>query len=424
MHLARSSCGKQAALATPCDDRKRSRAASEKTDSPTAMPAPSAMTATAAQEQNPTFKVVSRLITAAVSPTAPTEMNVTVPEAKKEVARCRRRIGEVEALNLLQRMERDGGLPLVGETNAAAALSHLSEFAEAQVQRQAAGLVSNTRKQETKALAAQLVQAHEKGVRLTVDAAAAGGSVTRDLVLQLHRALADSAAGKQKAQVRPGELRTTEVKIGDQKCLPPSLVPWAVDKMLTAVNLVLARSDVDMFGKAAFLLVGLVAVHPFVDGNGRVGRLLMNFALLRGRLPFVICLCPTPETRTLLNSTIRSVLQGAPVRSLANFIALQCAQAWNAAEEYVADQRRRQKELTTVTVPQLLEQVKRESCMICLAESPDIVTLCCACPVHVGCIAEWLASNSSCVQCRGTLTLPPPPPARQSSRESSFSDFS
>jgi len=32
---------------------------------------------------------------------------------------------------------------------------------------------------------------------------------------------------------------------------------------------------------AALLHKGLVDIHPFIDGNGRIARLLMNFALIR-----------------------------------------------------------------------------------------------------------------------------------------------
>ena len=166
----------------------------------------------------------------------------------------------------------------------------------------------------------------------------------------------------------------------------------------------------DLFGKAAFGLVALVAAHPFADGNGRVARLAMNFLLLKHRLPFVICLCPTPELRSRQNELVRGVLDGQPIRALSEFIALQCAQAWNAADEFFADKRRLRCEEMSVTVPKLLERVKRQLCMICLAEKPDMAALCCGCPVHMSCIAEWLSSNSSCVQCRGTLTLPPKPP--------------
>lgn len=39
---------------------------------------------------------------------------------------------------------------------------------------------------------------------------------------------------------------------------------------------------------AAWLHIGLVSIHPFIDGNGRTARLLMNLALLQAGYPITI----------------------------------------------------------------------------------------------------------------------------------------
>jgi Fic family protein len=39
---------------------------------------------------------------------------------------------------------------------------------------------------------------------------------------------------------------------------------------------------------AAWLHIGLVSIHPFIDGNGRTARLLMNLALLQAGYPIAI----------------------------------------------------------------------------------------------------------------------------------------
>ena len=259
--------------------------------------------------RHPAFLCVARLISVGIGTDAPRELNVTSTSGKAEVSRCRKRCGEIDALNLLQRMEKDGGNALLGDTDASATLEHLKAFC-AQTQRQAAGLSSNTRKQETKAGAEALIKGHEAGVRRIIrEASSSSAALTLDSLLAVHRAVVQG--GVQKPNVRPGELRTTEVRVGNARCLPAALVPWACAKVIQAIDVVAGRSDVDLFGKAAFGLVALVAAHPFADGNGRVARLAMNFLLLKHRLPFVICLCPTPELRSRQNEIVVALASSA-----------------------------------------------------------------------------------------------------------------
>ena len=50
-----------------------------------------------------------------------------------------------------------------------------------------------------------------------------------------------------------------------------------------------STADQSALPRAARLHVDFVGIHPFVDGNGRTARLLMNFELMRcGYLPVII----------------------------------------------------------------------------------------------------------------------------------------
>lgn len=58
---------------------------------------------------------------------------------------------------------------------------------------------------------------------------------------------------------------------------PPEEVPALVDDLIAYVN----RDDVDPVGQAAIAHAQFEVIHPFADGNGRVGRVLVAWILVR-----------------------------------------------------------------------------------------------------------------------------------------------
>eukprot|EP00934_Nitzschia_sp_Nitz4_P003290 Nitzschia sp. Nitz4//scaffold71_size96697//46430//47542//NITZ4_004695-RA/size96697-processed-gene-0.130-mRNA-1//-1//CDS//3329557247//3280//frame0 len=47
--------------------------------------------------------------------------------------------------------------------------------------------------------------------------------------------------------------------------------------------------------------------------------------------------------------------------------------------------------------------VAESCCLVCLAETPNMATLCCGQPVHMNCLATWLRNHSTCPQCRSAF---------------------
>jgi len=100
--------------------------------------------------------------------------------------------------------------------------------------------------------------------------------LTEDQIQKLHKlfyALID--------EENAGTYRTERVFITGTEYTPPppAKVPAAIQKFVADMNA--QRGSVHPIEYAALVHKGLVDVHPFVDGNGRTARLLMNLALIQ-----------------------------------------------------------------------------------------------------------------------------------------------
>jgi Fic family protein len=112
------------------------------------------------------------------------------------------------------------------------------------------------------------------------------GDLDRGLILEVHRlAIKDTLREDLTDQV--GIYRSVQVYIRGVEWVPasPEDVPKDMATLLAWYSK--NRNKVHPLVLAIYFHVGFETVHPFVDGNGRVGRLLMNFILHRNGLPMV-----------------------------------------------------------------------------------------------------------------------------------------
>jgi Fic family protein len=101
------------------------------------------------------------------------------------------------------------------------------------------------------------------------------------LIRELHETLLSTGRGSDK---QPGEFRRSQNWIGGTRPGNAHFVPPPPEKVMEsmgALELFLHRDspDLPVLVKAALVHVQFESIHPFLDGNGRVGRLLIVFLL-------------------------------------------------------------------------------------------------------------------------------------------------
>ncbi len=118
----------------------------------------------------------------------------------------------------------------------------------------------------------------------------AGRATTPDGLLEIHRRFCELLPEDllwithpdtgEKIRITPGELRQRDVKVGSHVPVSPGALPRFLDRFAAAYGK-LGRTDSIL--AAATAHHRLLWIHPFLDGNGRVAR-LMSYAMLRETL--------------------------------------------------------------------------------------------------------------------------------------------
>ena len=110
-----------------------------------------------------------------------------------------------------------------------------------------------------------------------------GRPLTSDLLKAYHRTLKTGTRDAEREWFALGEWKRLENAVGNTVTTPPDEVPRAIDELLAATPTTMTLEDIAAFHHA------FETIHPFQDGNGRVGRLVMfGQCLAHGVMPFVV----------------------------------------------------------------------------------------------------------------------------------------
>lgn len=114
-----------------------------------------------------------------------------------------------------------------------------------------------------------------------------GNDLTVELIKEIHKILLSGVRGQQK---QPGEFKTIQNWVGPAGSnikeatfipMPPEFVVDYMDDLVRFYN---QSDNIPPLIKAAIIHSYFETIHPFADGNGRLGRLLITFYLCKFKI--------------------------------------------------------------------------------------------------------------------------------------------
>ncbi len=107
------------------------------------------------------------------------------------------------------------------------------------------------------------------------------------LIKEIHQILMEDVRGEEKY---PGEFRRSQNWIGpqggslkDARFVPPNPADM-IEAMSDLEKLINNNDQLEPLIKIALIHYQFETIHPFLDGNGRIGRLLINLFLIKQKL--------------------------------------------------------------------------------------------------------------------------------------------
>lgn len=111
-----------------------------------------------------------------------------------------------------------------------------------------------------------------------------GAALTENYIKRLHFLLKNGTSDSRKAWFAVGDYKKLENVVGDMETCPVRKVHSEIVRLLKDYN-----ASAKTFEDVVDFHVQFERIHPFQDGNGRVGRLIMlKECLKHGHVPFVI----------------------------------------------------------------------------------------------------------------------------------------
>lgn len=176
------------------------------------------------------------------------------------------------------------------------------------------------------------------------------------LIKDLHKILLDGVRGQNK---RPGEIRLTQNRIGGSSFKSATFVPphpSEINSILDDLELFWHNPDIrlPLLIKIAIFHYQFETIHPFSDGNGRVGRLMILAQLLESELlskPWFNISEVFAKNKTSYYDSLRAVSESGKIEYWIKFFLDSLIQASKSTSKKFSDFHLLQKESQEKIIP-------------------------------------------------------------------------
>lgn len=152
-------------------------------------------------------------------------------------------------------------------------------------------------------------------------------SISHGMILGLHQIILQNIDDQ-----NAGRYRNTPVRIAGSRVILPN--PAKVAELMDNFIIKLKNSSIHPITLAIDAHLELVSIHPFVDGNGRTARLLMNLILLHAGYPPIIV---HPEQRSVYLAALEKVQLGGKSNAYYNLMYKSLLDSLDLVLQTVAD---------------------------------------------------------------------------------------
>jgi Fic family protein len=176
------------------------------------------------------------------------------------------------------------------------------------------------------------IQNQKAAYQRLVKAVIAKEPITEELVLEFHRIITEGTYDERRIErdERPGEYKRHHYVVGiNEAGAAPETVSEEIVELLDKI----ATADVkakDLLAAAAYFHSKFEDIHPFADGNGRTGRVLLNYFLIANNHPPVTIY---DEDRGAYYLALDAFHACQDIRPLHEFIEQQTVKTWQKTLE-------------------------------------------------------------------------------------------